>query len=178
MQIPITTYATSDIRQSRSALQAAMKQQLEDQLEQYGMRVDSVDIRNISFTDEVQKNLDNVQAQKAQTNQAIEKLNTARLAAEAVRVDAQAQSDRDQITRCGATTITVPKTVNGKTVEETQVVPVPNDKCQNRLNENVLASKYIDMLEKAAEKGNTIYVVPQGASNIISLAGPSSAGRN
>jgi hypothetical protein len=82
----------------------------------------------------------------AKSNAALEDLNTARIDAEKVRVDAQAQSDADQIARCGATSAQVERVVNGQKVQETRVTPVPADKCQNRLNEQVLTSKYIDML--------------------------------
>jgi hypothetical protein len=78
---------------------------------------------------------------KAKSNAALEDLNTARINAEKVRVDAQAQSDADQIARCGATSTQVERTVNGQKVQETQVTPVPASKCQNRLNEQVLTRK-------------------------------------
>jgi hypothetical protein len=59
--------------------------------------------------------------------------------------------------------------VNGQKVQETLVTPVPASKCQNRLNEEVLTSKYIDMLKEAGANGNTVYVVPQNSSNLLQL---------
>ena len=41
-----------------------------------------------------------------------------------------------------------------------------SDKCQNRLNEQVLMSKYIDMLK---EHGDSLIVVPQGTQNLLQL---------
>ena len=82
------------------------------------------------------------------------------------------QSDADQIIRCGATSTPVDEVINGKTVRGTKVMPVPNGQCQNRLNEQVLTSKYIEMLRDAADKGNTLYVLPQGSSNLLQLPAP------
>ena len=56
--------------------------------------------------------------------------------------------------------------INGKDVKAVKVVPVPSEKCQNRLNEQVLMSKYIDMLK---EHGDSLIVVPQGTSNLLQL---------
>ena len=47
-----------------------------------------------------------------------------------------------------------------------KVVPVTSDKCQNRLNEQVLTSKYIDMLR---EHGDSLIVIPQGTQNLLQL---------
>lgn len=49
---------------------------------------------------------------------------------------------------------------------------MPPAQCQNRLNEQVLTSKYIDMPKKAAAKGNTVYVVPPHQSSLIQLPAP------
>ncbi len=48
---------------------------------------------------------------------------------------------------------------------------MPSEKCQNRLNEQVLMSKYIDMLK---EHTGSLIVVPQGTANLLQL--PSTAG--
>jgi hypothetical protein len=164
-----TLFPTATLRQSRGKLAAQMKSDIEQNLAQAGVRVETIDLRAINFTADVEANLNQVQVARAKSNAALEDLNTARIDAEKVRVDAQAQSDADQIARCGATSAQVERVVNGQKVQETRVTPVPADKCQNRLNEQVLTSKYIDMLREAGAKGNTVYVVPQGANNLLQL---------
>jgi len=67
---------------------------------------------------------------------------------------------------------TVKEMIAGKEVNSVKVVPVPPAQCQNRLNEQVLTSKYIDMLKEVAAKGNTVYVVPPTQSSLIQLPAP------
>ena len=50
---------------------------------------------------------------------------------------------------------------------------MPSEKCQNRLNEQVLMSKYIDMLQRST--GDSLIVVPQGTSNLLQLPTPPAA---
>lgn len=170
VQLAPTRFATATLRQSRPQLTTEMIADVEAALKADGIKVDSIDLRNISFDGNVENSLNEVQAAAARASKASQDLETARIEAEKVRVDAQAQSDADQITRCGATSTTVKTTdASGRTVDAIHVTPVPANKCQNRLNPNVLTSKYIDMLREAAQKGNTVYVIPPGQSSLLQL---------
>lgn len=164
-----TRFATLDLRPKRSELQAAYMKDLSARLTSFGVTITSVDVRGISFTKDVQKNLDKVQARNAQVEQARASLEQAKIEAEVTKTDAKAQSDADQIARCGAIITEETQVINGKDTKVSIVTPVPSDKCQSRLNEQVLTSKYIDMLKSAAAKGNTIYVVPPGSNNLLQL---------
>lgn len=99
-------------------------------------------------------------------------LESAKINAEKVKTEAQAQSDSDQIIRCGAMSTTIREMIAGAEVNSVKVAPVPPAQCQNRLNEQVLTSKYVDMLKEAAAKGNTVYVVPPNQSSPIQLPAP------
>ena len=112
----------------------------------------------------MQSSLANAEAAKAD-------LQTALAKAEITKTEAQATSDADQIIRCGATSTQVNEVINGKDVTAVKVVPVPSDRCQNRLNEQVLMSKYIDMLRGARRLAHRR---AQGTSNL--LQGPAVAG--
>jgi regulator of protease activity HflC (stomatin/prohibitin superfamily) len=167
-----TTFPAATIRQQRPQLSGQVSRDLNASLNSAGVLVDQVDLRNIGLDKGVEASLNAVQQARAKADSARADLETAKINAEKIKTEAQAQSDSDQIIRCGATSQTVDEVVNGQTVKAIKVVPVPQAQCQNRLNQQVLTSKYIDMLRAAAEKGNTIYVVPQGANNIISLSAP------
>jgi regulator of protease activity HflC (stomatin/prohibitin superfamily) len=166
------TFPAASLRQNRPKLTADITKELSTKLETFGVIVDSVDIRGITFDDTIENSLSAVQQALAAVQTARAQLSTAQIQAEVTKTDAQAQSDSDQIIRCGATSELTTKTVNGQDVSDIKVTPIPQDKCQNRLNEQVLTSKYIDMLKLAAQKGDTIYVVPPGSSNLLNLPAP------
>ena len=131
--------------------------------------MEQVDPRAITLDQSVQANYDKVQSSLANAEAAKADLQTALAKAEITKTEAQATSDADQIIRCGATSTQVNEVINGKDVKAVKVVPVPSEKCQNRLNEQVLMSKYIDMLK---EHGDSLIVVPQGTSNLLQLPTP------
>lgn len=161
-----TTFTAATVRQSRGQLAQRITEGLEKRLGEVGVTVEQVDPRAISLDANVQANYDKVQSSLANAEAAKADLQTALAQAEITKTEAQATSDADQIIRCGATTTQVKEVINGKEVTAVQVVPVPSDKCQNRLNEQVLMSKYIDMLR---DHGDSLIVIPQGTQNLLQL---------
>lgn len=164
-----TTFPVAIIQQSRTQLQSTIGDDLKARLGAYGVTIEYVDVRNMDFDQVVKDKLALVPAAASEAEAARTQLDTARQQAERVKIEAKAQSDADQILRCGATTAVEKREVNGKQEDVTVVTGVPNEQCQNRLNEQVLTSKYIEMLRDAAAKGNTIYVIPPGTNNLLQL---------
>jgi hypothetical protein len=164
-----TTFTAATVRQSRAQLALRITEGLEKRLGEVGVTVEQVDPRAITLDQSVQANYDKVQSSLANAEAAKADLQTALAKAEITKTEAQATSDADQIIRCGATSTQVNEVINGKDVKAVKVVPVPSEKCQNRLNEQVLMSKYIDMLK---EHGDSLIVVPQGTSNLLQLPTP------
>jgi regulator of protease activity HflC (stomatin/prohibitin superfamily) len=161
-----TTFTAATVRQSRAELALRITEGLEKRLGEVGVTVEQVDPRAITLDQNVQANYDKVQSSLANAEAAKADLQTALAKAEITKTEAQATSDADQIIRCGATSTQVKEVINGKEVTAVKVVPVASDKCQNRLNEQVLMSKYIDMLK---EHGDSLIVVPQGTQNLLQL---------
>ncbi|MBC9821337.1 prohibitin family protein [Terrabacter sp. MAHUQ-38] len=161
-----TTFTAATVRQSRALLAQRITEGLEKRLGEVGVTVEQVDPRAITLDQNVQANYDKVQSSLANAEAAKADLQTALAKAEITKTEAQATSDADQIIRCGATSTQVKEVINGKEVTAVKVVPVTSDKCQNRLNEQVLMSKYIDMLR---EHGDSLIVVPQGTENLLQL---------
>ncbi|MFN8074916.1 MAG: prohibitin family protein [Kineosporiaceae bacterium] len=172
--IPIG-FAAGELRQSRGKVTVAITDELSRAWERLGVTVDSVDLRDIRYPAEIEQSLAAVQTARSKVEQARAELETSKIEAEKIKTEAQAQSDADQIIRCGAQSTTVKEVVGGKEVVATKVIPVANAQCQNRLNQQVLTRQYIDMLREAADKGNTVYVVPQSANNLIQLQAPQAA---
>lgn len=161
-----TTFTAATVRQSRGQLAQRITEGLEKRLGEVGVTVEQVDPRAIALDANVQANYDKVQSSLANAEAAKADLQTALAQAEITKTEAQATSDADQIIRCGATSTQVKEVINGKEVTSVKVVPVTSDRCQNRLNEQVLMSKYIDMLR---EHGDSLIVIPQGTQNLIQL---------
>lgn len=154
-----TKFVTMEIKQSRPQLEQAFTADLREKLEKkYNIELTSVSIRNMWFTDEVQKSLDAVQQRNAEVEQARAQLNTAMIKAEVTKTDAQAQADADQIMRCGATSEAITEMVNGKETKSIKVIPLPNEKCQNRLNEQILTKTYIEALKEIASKSGNVII--------------------
>ncbi|MEP7331440.1 MAG: prohibitin family protein [Terracoccus sp.] len=166
-----TTLTAATVRQSRTDLAQRITTGLETRLGDVGVTVEQVDPKAITLDQTVQANYDKVQSSLANAEAAKADLQTALADAEITKTEAQATSDADQIIRCGATSTSKEELINGKKVTAVKVVPVPSEKCQNRLNEQVLMSKYIDMLK---EHTGSLIVVPQGTANLLQL--PSTAG--
>ncbi|MCH8613857.1 prohibitin family protein [Arsenicicoccus dermatophilus] len=168
-------YTAGELRQKRAQVSTDIAKELQTRWERLGVTVDSVDLRDIRYPQEIEQSLAAVQTARSRVESARAELESSKINAEKVKTEAQAQSDSDQIIRCGAMSTTVKEMIAGKEVASVKVVPVPPAQCQNRLNEQVLTSKYIDMLKEAAAKGNTMYVVPPSQSTLLQLPAPANA---
>ncbi|WP_409483812.1 prohibitin family protein [Arsenicicoccus dermatophilus] len=168
-------YTAGELRQKRAQVSTDIAKELQSRWERLGVTVDSVDLRDIRYPQEIEQSLAAVQTARSRVESARAELESSKINAEKVKTEAQAQSDSDQIIRCGAMSTTVKEMIAGKEVASVKVVPVPPAQCQNRLNEQVLTSKYIDMLKEAAAKGNTMYVVPPSQSALLQLPAPANA---
>lgn len=174
--VPVT-YAASELRQQRGKVAADIQTAIEQRWEKLGVVVEQVDLRDIRYPEEIEQSLAAIQTARSKVESARADLETAKIDAEKVKTDAQAQSDADQIIRCGATSASVKEVIGGKEVTVVKVIPVTGAACQNRLNEQVLTAKYIAMLEKAAAGGNAVYVLPQNGTSSTLLQLPPASGK-
>lgn len=159
------------IKEERGTLDANITNALIERWGEEGAEVQSIEITGISLDEETEAKLREVTARQADVAEAEAALEAARIEGETVREEAKAQADADQITRCGAKVQEVTREVSGREIQTTEVVPLPNEQCQNRLNEQVLMAKWIDAIEALAGKeGNTI-VVPNDLSAILNMSG-------
>lgn len=161
-------YSTSSFRLNREQAALEMQQALSERWKDEGIFVDSVDLRDIRYPDNIEQSLQAVQEATNNANRARADLETAKVEAEKTRVEAQAQADYDQIVRCGASVTTETTTINGQETTVTKVIPNVGDACQNRLNDQVLMNKYIDALKEMAASGNII-VVPEGFGGVLKM---------
>lgn len=164
-------YGPYVIKEERGALDTDITNALIERWGEEGAEVKSIEITGIALDDETETKLREVTARQADVAEAEAALEAARIEGETVREEAKAQADADQITRCGAKVQEVTREVSGREIQTTEVVPLPNEQCQNRLNEQVLMAKWIDAIEALAGKeGNTI-VVPNDLSAILNMSG-------
>lgn len=170
-EIPVR-YSAGELRQRRVEVSSDIAKALQERWTRLGVTVDSVDLRDIRYPAEIEQSLAAVQTARSRVDSARAELETSRINAEKIKTEAQAQSDADQIIRCGAMSQKVTEMIAGKELTSVKVVPVPPAQCQNRLNTQVLTSKYIDMLKEAASKGSTVYVIPPDQGSLLQLPAP------
>lgn len=164
-----SNYNAISISSQRDDLQEELTRRLKDELTE--VDVERVEVADINLSKSTRDALDRVNQRQLEVEEARADLDRARIEANTTRTEAQAQADADQIQRCGATTRTSTEEVAGEDVEVVEVIPVPNDKCQNRLNSQVLISKWIDAVGELGENGNVI-VVPDNPGQILQLPLP------
>lgn len=170
-------YEAFTVKEKRGVLASDIEALLTERWEKYGIIVDGVDIGNINLDEETEASIRRVNVSRQGVEEARNNLDAARINAETTKVDAQAEADADQIIRCGATSETVTEEVAGEEVVSTNVVPLTGDECEERLNEQVLTSKYLDALQQLGADGNMVVVIPNdpaGGANgpIINLPTP------
>lgn len=134
-----------------------------DKIEPRGIRLQDLQIREVTLNDEVQAAVD----ARAKTQQDIQtrqfELTQASLLAQITRTNAAGVADAQQILACGSTTRE--EVVDGRTVQV--YVPNPSSACNPaQLSPEVLQYNYIQMLRD----------VLQNPGNTIILGGDSSAG--
>lgn len=174
VRVETAKYSVFSIKQRRADVSAGIIDELAKQWEDdLCVTIDDVNLGNLQLDSDTEAKLVEINAHQADVESARSDLQAAEVRAETVKVNAQATADADQITRCGATTRTEVQEVAGEETEVEVVVPVAIDKCQNRLNEQVLVNNYIDALRDMAEDGNLV-VVDSNINSIMNL--PAAAG--
>lgn len=174
VRVETAKYSVFAIKQRRADVSTGIFEALTEQWEDdLCIAIDDVNLGNLQLDRDTEAKLVEINAHQADVESARSDLQAAEVRAETVKVNAQATADADQITRCGATTRTEVQDVAGEETEVEVVVPVPIDRCQNRLNEQVLVNNYIEALQKMAEDGNLV-VVDSNINSILNL--PAAAG--
>ncbi len=145
------------VKEGREALGSVILADLTTAWTKYGIVVEQVSLGDITLDKNTEEAISKVITAQQGAEEARANLDKARITAEATRVDAAAQADADQIIRCGARTEKVEEVINGVKTQVIKAIPLTGGACQNRLNEQVLTSKYIDALKEIANKpGNVI----------------------
>ena len=165
-------YTTTTFRLNRQQAALEMQKALSERWKDQGINVEAVDLRNIIYPENIEKSLQAVQEATNNANKALADLQTAKVEAEKTRVEAQAQSDYDQIVRCGAKTIAYEETINGQKTTGTKVIPLLGDECQNKLNEQVLTNKYIDALKELASKPGNVIITDGKTVPMVNIPAP------
>lgn len=152
--------APLQIKENREALGTSIFKALDEAWQKYGIMVDQVNLGEISLDASTEEAIAKVINAQQEVEQARANLEKADISANITRTEAKAQADADQIMRCGATVETVEKidATTGKKSTELKVTPISMDKCQNRLNEQVLTNKYIDALKEIANKAGNVII--------------------
>ena len=163
-------YAPIAIKQERAALGSDIQQALEESWSPYGVTINQVNLGDISLDTNTEEAISQVITAQQKVEQSRAELEQAQITAEKTKTEAQAAADADQIIRCGATTTAETKMVNGKETQVKVVTPKTNEECEDRLNEQVLTTKYYDTLRELGSKGNMVVVIPpEGNAPIINL---------
>ena len=160
-------YEAFSIKENRSKVATDVEKILSERWEKYGINVEGVDLGNIDLDKATEAAIQKVNVSRQRVETARNELDASRISAEKTKVDAQAQADADQIVRCGATVAVSEETVAGKQVRSTVITPKSGVECEERLNQQVLTSKYFDTLQSIGAKGNMIVVVPEGGNDTI-----------
>lgn len=157
-------YAPLAIKQERASLGSDIRLALEESWGKYGVTLNQVNLGDIQLDTATEEAISQVIAAQQKVEQARAELEQSQITAEKTKTEAQAAADADQIIRCGATITTETKLVNGKETEVKVVTPKSNAQCEDRLNEQVLTTKYYDTLRELGAKGNMVVVIPEGGS--------------
>lgn len=162
-----------EVKQNRAAIADDVTQELAESWDELGVTVDDVNLGDLGLDQETEDALKRVNERQAEAEASRADLERAQIDAEKTKTEALAEQAADQIVRCGATVTTETRVVAGQETEVQVVTPVPVERCQNLLNEQVLTARYIQALERMAEKGNLI-VLPQGAdvSSLLNVERP------
>jgi regulator of protease activity HflC (stomatin/prohibitin superfamily) len=160
-------YQPLQIKQQRADLGNGILAALLAWEDEYGVIVDQVNLGDISLDPSTEEAISKVIQAQQEVEQARAGLEKAQIEAEKTKTVALADADADQIIRCGATTRTETRTIDGKETEVTVVTPKPVEQCENRLSEQVLYARYIDALKDISAAGDLIVITPEGANGPI-----------
>lgn len=166
-------YAPLDIKQERASLSNDVFEAVSADWIRYGVSVEDVNFGDISLDASTEEAIAAVITAQQKVEQARAELTQAQITAETTKTEAQAASDADQIIRCGAEVSTSTQMINGKETTVQVVTPKTNEECENKLNEQVLTTKWYDVLRSLGANGNLVVVLPEdGTAPIINLPTP------
>lgn len=160
------------IKEKRAALGTSIFTALTDEWAKYGVIVDQVNLGDISLDKSTEDAIAKVINAQQEVEQARANLEKSKITAEVTKTEAMAQADADQIIRCGARTERVKETINGVETEVVKTIPLTGDLCQNRLNEQVLTSKYIEALKEIASKQGNIIITDGKTVPMVTVPAP------
>lgn len=161
-------YEPFTIKEQRIEFNQDVTDAVTTRFDELGVDVVTVEMTDLRLDEGTETRLQEVINRQAEVEEANAALEAARIASETVREEAKAEADADQIARCGATTREVTKVVSGREIQTTEVVPVPDGQCQNRLNEQVLLNKWIEAVTAMSENGNGV-VIPMELEAILDV---------
>lgn len=166
-------YAPLAIKQERASLSNDILEVLSEKWAEYGVIVVEVNLGDITLDPSTEEAIAAVITAQQRVEQARAELEQAQITAETTKTEAQAAADADQIIRCGATVTTEVQMINGKETTVQVVTPKTNAECENRLNEQVLTTKWYETLRSVGANGNVVVVIPEdGTAPIINLPSP------
>lgn len=158
------------VKEKRGELATSIQDALTKRFESKCVMVTHVDLGDISLDENTENAIKERNTRQIAVESAAADLEKATIEAETKKVAAQAEADADQIIRCGARSEQVTKVVDGKEIVATQVTPLTGAECENRLNEQVLASKYFETLEKVGASGNMVIITDgKGTQPIVNI---------
>lgn len=147
-----TKQSTVDlVTTKREAFATAAEECIRNGLEDRGITVEDLQIREMRAAENIQVAIDSKVASSEQAKQKEFELAAARQDAEKKRIETQAISDGQQIVRCGAQV--VPQDDG-----TTKVVPRSDAECQNQLTPEYLQWYYIDTMSKLAGSPNSTFI--------------------
>lgn len=178
VRVATSAYPPFQVKERRAELTEDIRSRLAERWEPFGVTIDDIDLGDLALDEKTEEALRVVNERQAQVESARADLERAYIEAETVKTEAQAQADADQIIRCGATTTTETREIAGKPEQVTVITPKQGAECENRLNEQVLTSKYLDTLEALGDSGNMVVIIPNSPNGgaggpIINLPRPS-----
>lgn len=156
VRVATSAFQPFEVKERRAELTENIRERLTERWESIGVTIDDIDLGDLSLDEKTEEALRLVNQRQAQVEEARAALNKARIDAEKVKTDAQAQADADQIIRCGATTTTVTQDVAGKQEEVTVIAPKEGAACENRINEQVILRNLVEVYEKLAGTGQLV----------------------
>lgn len=165
-------YAPLVVKEKRAELAKNITNGLSDTWADDCILVDNIDLGAIDLDSATETAITERNGRQLEVESARADLDKAIVNAEKTKTEAQAAADSDQIVRCGATTTESVKTVAGKEIRTTVIVPKEGAACEERLNEQVLRKQYLDALQSIGEKGNMVIVVPEGQETLLQVPQP------
>ncbi len=166
-------YAPLAIKQERATLGNDILDTLNADWSRYGVVLEEVNLGDISLDGSTEAAISAVITAQQRVEQARAELEQAQITAETTKTEAQAAADADQIIRCGATITSDVQIINGKETTVKVVTPKTNEECENRLNEQVLTTRWYETLQGIGANGNIVVVIPEdGTPPILNLPTP------